>query len=60
VLWLGGLLAWAHSRGGLHNLAPITRWLDRQAVATQVVVVAAGLLSVAASSLIVDRLTAPL
>jgi hypothetical protein len=57
--WLGGLLAWAYHRGGLYQLTTLTNWLDRQTTITQLTTVLAVLLGVAASSLLVDRLTTP-
>ena len=59
VFWLGGLLAWAYSHGGLSYLATITSWMNRQTSVAQLAVVLAGLLAVAGSGLIVARLTFP-
>ena len=59
VFWLGGLLAWAYHRGGIHELARLTDWLDRQTSMTQLTVVLTALLGVAASGLLVNRLTTP-
>jgi hypothetical protein len=59
VFWLGGVAAWTYHRGGLHTLTTQTRWLDRQTTATQVTVIVAVLLVVAASGLLVSRLATP-
>jgi hypothetical protein len=59
VFWLGGLLAWAHSRGGLHSLATLTGWLDRQSTPVQLGSLLTVLLAVAASGVVVQRLTEP-
>lgn len=59
VFWLGGALAWTHHRGGLRALAEPAAWLGRQPGGVQAVVLVAGLLGVAASGILVDRLTRP-
>jgi hypothetical protein len=59
VFWLGGLLAWAYSNGGFHELTVLTHWLDKQTGATQIAVLLVALLSVTASALVVSRLTFP-
>jgi hypothetical protein len=59
VFWLGGLLAWAYSKGGFHELTILTHWLNKQTAATQIAVLLAALLSVAASAVVVSRLTFP-
>jgi hypothetical protein len=59
VFWLGGLLAWAYSRGGWSRLAAATHWLSRQSAVAEVAVTLAALLAVAASGLVVQRLTFP-
>jgi hypothetical protein len=59
VYALGGLLAWAYSRGGLGHLAAITHWLDRQTTVAQLAAALTVLLAVAGLALIVDRLTFP-
>lgn len=56
VFWLGGLLAYAYSRGGLST---VTHWLDGLSTPAQVGVLGASLLGVAASGVLVQRLTAP-
>jgi hypothetical protein len=57
IFWLGGLLAWAYSRGGLHQLSTLSGWLDRQSTPAQVAVLITVLLGVGASGLIVQRFT---
>ena len=59
MFWLGGLAAWTYHRGGLHTLTVQTRWLDRQTTATQVTVILTVLLTVAASGILVNRLSTP-
>jgi hypothetical protein len=59
VFWLGGLAAWIYDRGGLHSLSSQTGWLERQTPSIQVVVVLIGLLAVAASAALVNRVAAP-
>ncbi|EIV92688.1 hypothetical protein [Frankia sp. QA3] len=55
VFWLAGLAAWTHHHGGLHTLAPHTAWLDRQTPAVQVLAILTGLLTVAASAVVVNQ-----
>ncbi|MCM3920212.1 hypothetical protein ND748_00715 [Frankia sp. AiPs1] len=59
LFWLTGLAAWSYHRGGLHTLTVQTRWLDRQTGATQIAAIVTVLLAVAASALVVERLTTP-
>ncbi|HEX3713525.1 MAG TPA: hypothetical protein VHV09_12095 [Trebonia sp.] len=59
VFWLGGLLAWALGTGGLHRLAVPAHWLDKQTTATQVIALLVALLGVAASVIVINRLTLP-
>jgi len=59
VFWLGGLAAWTYHSGGLHTLSTQTKWLDRQTTAAQVTVIVTALLAIAASAIIVGRLTTP-
>jgi hypothetical protein len=59
VFWLGGLLAYAYSRGGLHGLSTVTDWLNQQTTPAQIAVLLTVLLGVAASGVIVQRLTVP-
>ena len=59
IFWLGGLAAWTYHRGGLHTLASQTRWLNRQTTAVQVTVILTVLLVVAASAVLIDRMTTP-
>jgi hypothetical protein len=59
VFALGGLLAWAYSRGGLSHLAAVPHWVDRQTAGAQLAVALTVLLAVAGLALIVDRLTFP-
>jgi len=59
VFWLGGLLAWISSQGGFHALKAPADWLGKQPGPTQIAVVLVALLSVAASGVVVARLTTP-
>jgi hypothetical protein len=59
VFWLGGLLAWLSGHGGFHALKAPADWLGEQPGPTQIVVLIAALLGVAASGIVVGRLTTP-
>lgn len=59
VFWIGGLLAWAYGRDGLHSLAIPATWLDRQSTPAQIAAIAAVLAGVTASGLVVQFLTTP-
>ncbi|MFG3350995.1 hypothetical protein [Streptomyces sp. NPDC048001] len=59
VFWLGGLLAWIHSRGGLHTLKEPADWLAKQSAPAQITIVLIILLAVSASGVIIERLTTP-
>lgn len=56
----GGLASWTYHRGGLHTLTSQSRWLDRQTTAVQVTAILTVLLTVAASTVLVDRMATPL
>ena len=57
VFWLGGLLAWADHRGGLHELSVLTVGWTAETDVTAAAVLLTVLLAVFASGVIVDRLT---
>ena len=59
VFWLGGLLVWTFSHGGWGHLAASTHWLTRLPAIGQVAVAAAVLLGIAASGVVILRLTFP-
>ena len=59
VFWLGGLLAWVYGRGGFHALKAPADWLAKQPGPTQIAILVAALLGVAASGVAVARLTTP-
>ena len=59
VFWLGGLLAWVIGHGGFHALKAPADWLGKQPGPTQIAIVLAALLGVAASGVVVGRLTTP-
>lgn len=56
IFWLGGLLAFAYNR---HGLSALTDRLARWSAPVQVAVLLAALLGVAASGVVVQRLTPP-
>ncbi|GAA4472685.1 hypothetical protein [Phytohabitans houttuyneae] len=58
VFWLGGLLAWAHHRGGLDGL-PGEAWFTGQTSPVQVAAILIALLGVAASGALVERTATP-
>jgi hypothetical protein len=59
VFWLGGLLAWALGHGGLSSLKQPADWLAHQPAPTQLAIILAALLGVAASGVVVQSLTTP-
>jgi hypothetical protein len=59
VFWIGGLLAWVRSRGGFSALRPAANWLGQQPVPTQIAVILLTLLGVAATAMVLQRLTTP-
>lgn len=59
VFWAGGVLAWAFAGSGWSRLSKITNWLDGQRVAAQVAALLGSLVVVAASAIVVQRLTTP-
>ena len=59
VFWAGGILAWASAGSGWSRLSEITYWLDGQRVAAQVAALLGSLVVVAASAIVVQRLTTP-
>lgn len=59
VFWLGGLLAWALGHGGFSSLKKPADWLAHQPAPTQLALVLAVLLGVAASGVVVQSLTTP-
>jgi hypothetical protein len=60
VFWAGGVLAWAFAGTGWSRLSKITDWLNDQKAAAQVTSVLGALVVVAASAIVVQRLTTPL
>lgn len=61
VFWTGGVLAWSvrSGRSPWAELATATEWLNGQDVASQVLLLAAGLGVVGGSAVVVDRLAEP-
>jgi hypothetical protein len=59
VFWLGGLLAWALGHGGFSSLKEPADWLAHQPAPTELALVLAVLLGVAASGIVVQSLTTP-
>jgi hypothetical protein len=59
VFWLGGLLLWIYSDGGLDDVETVTDWLNEQATPVQVVAIVAALLGITGSAIVVERVTTP-
>jgi hypothetical protein len=59
VFWIGGLLAWVRSRGGFSALRPVANWLGHQPAPTQIALILVALLGVAATGMVLQRLTTP-
>lgn len=59
VFWFGGLLAWLYSQGGVAGIQQPLGWLGQQPAPTQIGVLLALLLGVAASGEIVAEITTP-
>jgi hypothetical protein len=59
VYWLGGLLAWLWIRGGTAALRQPADWLDKLPAAAQIAVVLGVLIGVAASGVVIQRMTTP-
>jgi hypothetical protein len=59
TFWLGGLFAWMLGHHGTDALEPAAAWIGRHSAVVQAAVLLAGLLAVAATGLVVGRLTAP-
>jgi hypothetical protein len=59
VFWLGGLLAWMIGYGGFRALKAPADWLAKQPTPTQLACILTILLGVAASGVVVTRLTLP-
>jgi hypothetical protein len=59
VFWAGGVLAWAFAGTGWTRLSKVTDWLNDQKAAAQVTALLGALVAVAASTIVVQRLTTP-
>ena len=59
VFWGAVVLAWAHAGSGWSRLTRISDWLNKQQVASQVAALIGALVVVAASVIVVQRLTDP-
>jgi hypothetical protein len=59
VFWLGGLIGWTYSRGGLTQLANSEHWLTRLPTTAQVAVLLVTLAGIAGSGVVVSRLSFP-
>jgi hypothetical protein len=57
VFWLGGLLCWISGHGGTSDLRKLADWAGRQSAPVQLVILLAALLGVAASGVIVQRIS---
>ncbi|MFJ3922027.1 hypothetical protein [Streptomyces sp. NPDC090022] len=59
LFWLGGLLAWLSTHGGLAALHPSTGWFQERSGAAQAAVLVVVLAVVAGSAVLVERLVPP-
>jgi hypothetical protein len=59
VFWLGGLLTWSAGHGGIHVLSGPAGWLAGKSAFTQAAALLVVVSGVAASGLVVSRLTTP-
>jgi hypothetical protein len=59
VFWTGGVLAWAFAGTGSSRLSKIINWLDDQTAVAQIAAIFGVLVAVAASAIVVQRLTTP-
>jgi hypothetical protein len=59
VFWVGGVLAWVVGSGGFRALRKPASWLAAQPGPTQIALIIAAALGIAASGLVVSRLTMP-
>ena len=59
VFWVGGILAWASAGSGLSRLARITQWTNHLTAAALVATLLGASALVAASVIVVQRLTVP-
>jgi hypothetical protein len=59
LYWLGGMLAWSASTEGAQRLEALTATLTSQPPVIQLVLIAAGVLAILASGVVVQRLTLP-
>jgi hypothetical protein len=57
VFWVGATLAWAFAGPGLSRLTEISEWLNRQTAVAQLVTMLVTLAVIAASAIVVQRLT---
>jgi hypothetical protein len=60
VFWIGGLALWIRGGPGTSRLSEVGDWLDRQTVTVQIAALLGVLLAVAASTVVVERLTNPM
>jgi hypothetical protein len=59
VFWAGGVLAWAFAGAGWSRLSKVSNWLDSRNVAADIAALLGALVVVAASAIVVQRLTTP-
>jgi hypothetical protein len=59
VFWAGAVVAWAYAEQRWSRLSKITDWLNKQHVIAQIAALIGALVIVAASTIIVQRLTDP-
>ena len=59
VFWAAAVLAWAYAGRGWSRLASITDWLNNQKAVSQIAALLGAMVVVAASTILVQRLTTP-
>jgi hypothetical protein len=60
VFWVSAVALWAMAGAGVSRLSEAGHWLDEQSVTVQIAALLGVLLVVAASTVVVDRLTTPM
>jgi hypothetical protein len=59
VFWTGGAVAWVFAGSGWTRVSDVSDWFSGQEVAAQIAAILAALVVVAASAIVVQRLTTP-
>ena len=60
VFWSGGLLAWAYSHGGMNGFTALADWLVKRPVILQFLLIAAAILVISSSSVLIRPLIRPI